>query len=133
MADAKELPPIEERLYLDVVTSLKPPQIIGPIIYVRGLEMDIPGSDSDWSVIVVRVEDKKCEGEKCLTLFLTRQNDKVELVGMGYLPSKMAVYDSFERACETCSLVAALFFEGASKKQIGVGVGAGYAIVGNLN
>ncbi len=131
MRTAEEMPPIDTRLHTEIVAALRPPLIIGPMVNIRGLEMPVDFSDNDWSVIIIRIEDSKCLGEKCLTLFLTRQDKDIELVAMGQLPAKMAPVDEFSRACDSCGLMAAFHFEDSEHIGTRVGVGVGYAFVGN--
>jgi hypothetical protein len=130
MRSAEEMPPIDTRLYTEVVAALRPPLLIGPIVNIRGLEMPVDFSDDDWSVIIVRIEDSNCLGEKCLTLLLTRQDKVIELVAMGQLPAKMAPMDEFVRACDSCGYMAGFLFEDSERIGTSVGVGAGYAFVG---
>jgi hypothetical protein len=130
MRSAEEMPPIDTRLYTEVAAALRPPLLIGPIMNIRGLEMPADFSDDDWSVIIVRIENSNCLGEKCLTLFLTRQDNAIELVAMGQLPVKMAPFDRFPRACDSCGRMFGFLFEDSKRSHTSVGVGAGYASVG---
>jgi hypothetical protein len=130
MRTAEEMPPIDPRLYTEVVAAVKPPLLIGPIVNIRGLESPGQFSESDWSVIIVRLENDNCLGEKCLTLFLTRHEEAIELVAMGQLPAKMAQGDRFPRACDSCGKMAVFFFEDLDRNATRVSVGAGYAFVG---
>ncbi len=124
----EELPQIEPALYNAILPAVERAQLIGPIEHVRAREIG-----PVWklkSLVIARVEDERCKDQMCLTFFFTRQRQTVDLVGMGYLPPKVAFSDFISSPCDECESTVGMVFSDSANEPISVSVGNGYIEIG---